>query len=186
MAFAQRILLAIALLMLGACRSEPIQFHTLTPTQPGSAPTRDIEVEIEGINVPPQVDRQQIVVRQSNSSLAILETHWWGATLADELSSALAQQLPTSSAARKVLLRLEVQRFESLPGQYALLDTKWRLRSQSPGNGAALHCRSTLRSAAGVNIDDIVIAHQNNLKNLALEISQAAGNAGGRCPPKHL
>jgi uncharacterized lipoprotein YmbA len=78
--------------------------------------------------VPPQVDRPQIVIRQGNSGLAILETEWWGASLADELRSALIDQLNNTSGRGNVSVRIEVQRFDSIPGQYALIDAKWRLR----------------------------------------------------------
>lgn len=183
MALSRKIML-VTLLMLVACRSDPIQFHTLTPTQPaGAEPPGNVDVQIEAISVPPQVDRQQLVIRQSNSSLAVLEGHWWGASLVDEVRSALAQQLPTNGgAARRVSVRLDVQRLDSIPGQYALLDVKWRLRDLSDEAAALMHCRSTLQTAAGVQVDELVNAHQNNLHRLAMEISRAAGNAAGGCP----
>ena len=70
--------------------------------------------------MPPQVDRPQIVIRQGNSGLAILETEWWGASLADELRSALTDQLSNTSGRGNVSVRIDVQRFDSIPGQYAL------------------------------------------------------------------
>ena len=62
--------------------------------------------------MPPQVDRPQIVIRQGNSGLAILETEWWAASLVDELRSALVDQLATTAIAAKVSVRIEVQRFD--------------------------------------------------------------------------
>ncbi|WOD11520.1 PqiC family protein [Pseudomonas sp. NyZ704] len=186
MAFPRKIMLAAAVLLLAACRSDPIQFHTLSSTstsaQSASAVQRgNVEVQIETISIPPQVDRQQIVVRQSDSSLAILEGHWWGASLVDEMRSALAQQLPDQGAARKVSVRLDVQRLDSLPGQYALIDVNWRLRDLDADARPLLYCRSRLQTAAGVSIDEIVIAHQQNLRQLAAEITQAASNTAWRC-----
>ncbi|MHA6493557.1 PqiC family protein [Pseudomonas borbori] len=182
MPFAHKLMLATALL-LGACRSDPVQFHTLTPVEPGGArSSASAEVQIELISVPPQVDRQQIVIRQSNSSLAILETQWWGASLVDELRSALADRLLNSSPGRKMSVRLDVQRFDSLPGQYALIDVKWRLRDLGAGDDALLTCRSILKTPAGANIDDIVIAHQNNVKQLAADITEAASDNADSCP----
>ncbi len=181
MVFPRTTSLAAALLALVACRSDPIQFHTLTPIQPVAAVRLDAEVGIEAISVPPQVDRQQIVIRQSDSSLAILETHWWGASLAEELRSAIAQQLPNNAAGRRVSVRLDVLRLDSIPGQYALIDVKWRLRDLGEGGNAMVHCRSTLQTAAGVDIDDIVIAHQNNLQRLVEQISDAANDVARKC-----
>jgi uncharacterized lipoprotein YmbA len=176
-----RITLLVALMALGACRSDPIQFHTLTPAQP--APSSHVaadEIVIESISVPPQVDRPQLVIRQGESSLAILETQWWGATLVDELRSALVDQLSNTRAARKLSLRVDVQRFDSVPGQYALLDAKWRLRARE--SNTQLTCRSTLQTAAGNSIDDVVVAHQANVKRLVALISQAATSASATCP----
>jgi uncharacterized lipoprotein YmbA len=175
MAVPLKITVLAVCLLLGACRSEPINFHTLTPVQPGNARAGS-EISIEGITVPPQVDRPQIVIRQGDSGLAILETQWWGASLADELRSALQDQLSNRSGAGKVSVRIDVQRFDSIPGQYALIDVKWRLRPVGASDGAALTCRSTLQTASGPGIDELVSAQQTNVKRLAALISQAAGN----------
>lgn len=183
MALSRSIMLVTALLMLAACRGDPIQFYTLTPTEPvGTVQASGVEVQIEAISLPPQVDRQQIVIRQNDSSLAIQEGHWWGSSLTDELRSALVQQLPNNTAGRRLSVRLDVQRLDSIPGQYALIDVKWRLRDLEAGDKPMVHCRSALKTAAGLNINDIVIAHQKNLQRLAAEISQAASTTVGRCP----
>lgn len=169
------------LLLLGACRSDPIQYHTLTPAQPsGAARNSGAEIQIESISVPPQVDRPQIVIRQGNSGLAILETQWWGASLSEELRSALVEQLASTSSGAKVLLRVDVQRFDTVPGQYALLDTKWRLRGDD--NATSMTCRSTLQTPAGATIDELVAAHQHNLKQLAALILQATTTHRRTCP----
>lgn len=179
-----KITLVAVLMLLAACRSEPIQFHTLTPTQLGGT-TRGNggEILIEGLSVPPQVDRPQIVIRQGNSGLAILETEWWAASLVDELRSALVDQLANSISQRKVSVRVDVQRFDSIPGQYALMDVKWRLRGASEGDTTLVSCRSTLQTPSGPSIDDLVIAHQHNVRRLAELISRAASGTQKGCPP---
>ena len=180
MAFSPKITLLAALLLLTACRSDPIQFHTLTPAQPARG--NGEEIRIEGISVPPQVDRAQIVIRQGNSGLAILETEWWGASLSDELRSALVDQLSNAGGQRKTSVRIDVQRFDSIPGQYGLIDAKWRLRQANAGDDALIACRSLLQTPSGPTIDDLVVAQQNNVKRLAALISQASTGSRG-CPP---
>lgn len=183
MAFPLKITLVTALLMLTACRSEPIQFHTLTPAQPSNASrTSAADIQIEGLSVPPQVDRPQIVIRQGNSGLAILETEWWGASLSDELRTALIDQLVNSNPQRKVSVRLDVQRFDSIPGQYALIDVKWRLRSLGESDNALVTCRSRLQTPSGPSIDELVAAQQNNVRRLAALINQAASGTSRGCP----
>lgn len=183
MVYPLKISLVTALLLLTACRSEPIQFHTLTPAQPsGNSRTSAADIQIEGLSVPPQVDRPQIVIRQGNSGLAILETEWWGASLSDELRSALVDQLVNSNPQRKVSVRLDVQRFDSIPGQYALIDVKWRLRHSGESDNALITCRSTLQTPSGPSIDELVIAQQNNVKRLSALINQAASGTSRGCP----
>ncbi|SMQ23607.1 hypothetical protein SAMN04488483_1084 [Pseudomonas helmanticensis] len=181
MALPLKITVLAAFMLLGACRSDPISFHTLTPVQLGST-RAGVQIPIEGISVPPQVDRPQIVIRQGNSGLAILETQWWGASLADELRSALTDQLNNSSGRGNVSVRIDVQRFDSIPGQYALIDAKWRLRPLGDTDSELVTCRSTLQTPSGPSIDELVTAQQNNVKRLAALISQAAGNPR-TCPP---
>mgnify|MGYP006199044591 CR=1 FL=1 len=64
MAFPMKItLIAALLLLLAACRSDPIQFHTLTPALLAGSSRSAADIQIETLTVPPQVDRPQIVVR---------------------------------------------------------------------------------------------------------------------------
>ena len=183
MAFSLKIGLVTACVLLVACRSDPIQFHTLTPTQlSGTARGNGADIQIEGLSVPPQVDRPQIVIRQGNSGMAILETEWWGASLVDELRSALVDQMINANPRRNVSVRVDVQRFDSVPGQYALIDVKWRLRNLGEGDAGLLTCRNTLQTPSGASIDELVAAQQNNVKRLAALISQAAGGIQKGCP----
>lgn len=178
MVFPLKMTLIAGLAVLAACRSDPIQFHTLTPAQL-SSPGSTTDIRIESLIVPPQVDRPQIVVREGNTGMAILETQWWGASLVDELRSALLDQMVNSNPQRKLSVRLEVQRFDSIPGQYGLLDVKWRLRN---GEEILMTCRSTLQTPSGPSIDELVAAQQNNVKRLAALISQAASGTRSSCP----
>ncbi|WP_422777489.1 PqiC family protein [Pseudomonas mediterranea] len=164
-------LVAMALL-LGACRSDPIHYHTLSPVQPTGKPLSKVDIQVEQVSVPPQVDRTQMVIRQGNSGLAILETEWWGASLADELRSSLEEQL-SNPGAPKALLRVDVQRFDSVPGQYARMDVQWRLRNLSD-EAHAFTCRNHLQTPAGSTLDALVLAHQNNVRQFVDLIAQAA------------
>ena len=171
-------LVAVALL-LGACRSDPVHYHTLSPAQPSSPPGIAADIQVEQVNVPPQVDRPQMVIRQGNSGLAILETEWWGASLADELHSSLEEQLSNPGAA-KILLRVDVQRFDSVPGRYARMDVQWRLRSLMSPQTRPLTCRSSLQTPAGASLDELVAAHQDNVRQLVGLVGQAVSR--NACP----
>jgi uncharacterized lipoprotein YmbA len=183
MAHAAKFALLGLTLLLAACRSDPIHYHTLIPQQP--VPASNVDILLERISVPPQVDRPQMVVRQSNSSLAILETEWWGASLVDELQNALNNQFSSNTAQPRLGLRVDVQRFDSVPGQYALFDARWRLRAANGSEAGALNCRSVIQTPAGATIEELVIAHQQNLKRFTELVSQAARSGANGCPAAH-
>jgi len=183
MGFSPKLTLVTALLLLVACRSDPVHYHTLMPPQTGgSAHNSAVSIEIESLSVPAQVDRPQVVIRQGNSGLVLLETEWWGASLGDEFRSALIDQMASANPPRKLSLRIDVQRFDLVPGQYGLIDATWRLRVTGEGNGASLTCRSTLQTPSGASIEDLVAAQQNNVKRLAALIGQAARSTRQSCP----
>lgn len=170
----------LLLLLLAACRSDPIHYHTLTPVNRGAgAQVGDVDIRVEQVTVPPQVDRSQLVIRQGDSGLAILETQWWGASLADELHSALVEQLGGKPGGRVIGLRVDVIRFDSVPGRYALLEARWRLRE---GAVAALTCRSVVQSPAGAGLDALVSAHQQNLARLVQDVAAATRGGLLQCP----
>ncbi|MNN33918.1 hypothetical protein D3C81_1476970 [compost metagenome] len=171
------LLLAGLIPAIWGCSSEPINYHTLVPKQPGTAASGNVRVE--RVSMPPQVDRSQIVVRQGGSGLAILETEWWGASLVDEFSNALEDQLGAPMGSSASLLRVDVQRFDSVPGQYALLDASWRL--DRPGAGKSLSCRSSLQTPANNTVEGLVKAHQVNLRKLAEQVARANASGAG-CP----
>lgn len=186
MACSPKIPLVATLLLLAACRSQPIHYHTLMPSHPGGPARGSVtEIQIESVSVPAQVDRPQVVIREGNSGLAFLETEWWGATLAEELRSALVDQLADVNPPHRLSLLVDVQRFDSIPGQYGLIDATWRLRGVGAAatSNASVTCRSTLQTPSGASIDDLVAAQQNNVKRLAALIGQAASNPQKGCPP---
>lgn len=165
-------------LLLSACRGDPIHYHTLSPAQPAAQSSSSKDIQIEQVSVPPQVDRTQMVIRQGNSGLVIMETEWWGATLADELRSSLDEQL-SNPGAPTLSLRVDVQRFDTVPGQYARMDVQWRLRDLA-SEARPLTCHSSLQTPASGSIDELVTAHQQNVRRFVGLVEQAASRQA--CP----
>lgn len=171
--------LCVASVFIGlcSCSSAPNNYHTLVPAQPAQAGAQNIQVT--RVSLPPQVDRPQIVVRQGNSGLAILETEWWGANLVDEFKSALQDQLGGLGAGPKTLLRVDVQRFDTVPGQYSSLEALWRLKRP---NEAEITCRTAVQTPADDSITNLVNAHQANLRKLAQVVRMASVPGRSGCP----
>lgn len=181
--------LLLSCVLLSACRSDPVQYHTLVPLQVAPALSTDVNatLQVERVTVPPQVDRSQMVLRQGANGLQLLDTHWWGASLVEEVQSALTEQLSHERPGpEKGSLRLDIQRFDLVPGRYALIDAKWRLRSVQAANSPSreITCQTTLQAAAGASVDELVKTQQANLMALATLINQTWRSGTRQCPSR--
>jgi uncharacterized lipoprotein YmbA len=194
----------LALLALAACESTPTGYHTLLALQavpdrqPLAAPA--YQFEMQQVRMPVQVDQPQLVVRQGEGSLAILESERWGAPLADEFHDALTQRLeqrlgtrdiagmPRTPGLALLTLRTDVRRFETVPGQYALVDVVWSLGLATPSNSGRrnLTCSTLLRQNSTGSLNDLVLVHQQLIDKLAMAISGTANrwvaDPAGGCP----
>ncbi|WP_263264200.1 PqiC family protein [Pseudomonas sp. RIT-PI-S] len=177
------------LALLAACASAPTGYYTLLAPQavpdrlPLSAPA--YQFEMQQVRMPVQVDQPQLVVRQGQGSLAILEGDRWGAPLADEFHDALTQRLEQRLGTRDVAglprapgvavlsLRTDVRRFETVLGQYALVDVVWSLGLSDPGTPQrrSLTCSTLLRQDSSGGLNELVLAHQQLIDRLAMTIA---------------
>jgi uncharacterized lipoprotein YmbA len=187
---------------LSACASTPTHYYTLIApaTQaPASATQAPFQFEMQAVLMPVQVDQPPLVVRQGDGSLAILENERWGAPLGDEFHDALTGQLerrfgtrdlaglPKQSDEPVLSIRTDVRRFESVLGQYALIDVVWNLSLRGSGDKRQnLTCSSVIRQPAGPGMENLVLAHQKAVSSLADTIAKTASNwarqPSSRCP----
>jgi uncharacterized lipoprotein YmbA len=171
-----------------ACTSAPLHFHTLIPAPPemngAPSPTRDT-VEVESVRIPAQVDRLELVVRRNNGEMALAEGDLWIAPLADELRNAVSVQIDhqlrltgAAHADRKpssMSVRVNVERFESAPGRYALIEAMWQLQLKGTAPPQPeWTCRTYAYERAGAGVAGLVRAHQRAVASLAEEITLAA------------
>lgn len=198
-----RSLLLGTTLGLAACTSPATHYYTLLPTtEPAPQPTApaDFQFELLTVRMPVQVDQAQLVVRQDQGRVAILDNERWGAPLADEFHDALANQmerqmgvrdlsgLPKNAGQPVVSLQADVRRFDTVPGQYALVDVVWSLSRRGDGDikRTTLTCASVVRQNAGVDLNSLVLAHQHAIADLAARIAgtarQWADNPAIGCP----
>lgn len=158
---AGRALACVVAAGLGACANAPAPtFHSLMPAPAVAAPriasTGSLAWEVLPVTVPAQVDQPQWVVHSVDGSLAVLEQQRWIAPLAGEIGAAVADRLTrivgAPAAAGSVVpgqqwrIRIEVQRFDSVPGRETRLEARWSLRSAVDG-GLMLSCRGEFAQA---------------------------------------
>ena len=182
---------AFGVVMLAACSSAPVHYYTLVPppqtSEIGAAavPAANFQFELLPVTIPAQNDQPQLIVRQGAQGIAVLNSERWIAPLADEMRSALSVDLSRQLNAQDVnggiaidgkqvlRIKVDVQRFDSAPGDYALLEATWTVR---PLKGTAvLTCASHINEpVAGADYGTLVAAHQRALGELAAQIASVA------------
>lgn len=192
-----------AALGLSACSSTPTHYYTLiapmSSAPPPVASPAPFQFEMLPVLMAVQVDQPPLVVRQGDGSLAILDAERWGSPLGDEFHDALTPQLerrfgsrdmaglPKDPSQSVLSLRADVRRFESVPGQYALIDVVWTLGLRNNDTKRqSLTCSSIIREPAGLGMENLVLAHQQAVSRLADSIARTATTwsqqTGARCP----
>lgn len=171
---------------LAGCAAPPADhFYTLAgaAAPAPAAGTGPVYIELLAVNIPAQVDRNQLVVGTGEGRVDVLDQHRWAGPLADEIGSALSlgitsrlgaidvYRTPAPEGAQVYRISTNVQRFESAPGNYALVDAVWSVRLA--GSSAVLTCRSVLREDAGAGYEAVVAGHRAALGRLADAIAAA-------------
>jgi len=192
--------LALALVLAGCGSAPPLNYYTLVAPvaeAPLGGPPASFEFELLPVGVPAEVDRPQLLVRRGAQGMLVLDGERWAAPLADEVRAALSADLSRELNARdasglpeggmpRLRIKLDLRRFDSVPGSYALLDASWAVHGLEGGESAT--CRSVIRQSVGAGYDALVQGYQQALRTLAASIaattrSVAAGEAHA-CPPQ--
>lgn len=188
----------VAVLSLAGCASAPPEhFYSLSNgmAPAASVPNPGYYIEVQNVNVPQQVARSQLVVTSGEGRVDVMEQERWSSPPASEIGQALSLALSGELGAIDVFrtqppdkatvyrISTNVQRFESAPGKYALLDAVWSVRAA--GGSQVLTCRSIAREDVAAGYDALVAGHRRALARVATDIasgvrSQAAGK--GACP----
>ena len=180
--------LALAISALAGCGSSPkVNFYTLSfaaVTERTEAKPSYV-VAIGPVTVPDVIDRPQFVTRAAANQVTIDEFARWAeplrsaiprviaANLAQLLSGAQVFAYPQSAnveADYKVLI--DVQRFESVPGDAAILEAAWTVRKAK--GGAQKAGRTAVREPADrAGYDALVAAHGRALAAASRPIADA-------------
>ncbi|MBM3072759.1 membrane integrity-associated transporter subunit PqiC [Enterobacter sp. RHBSTW-00994] len=173
---------------LAGCSSPQVRYHTLVNTDPVSrvVTPSDFVIDLLPVGVPAQLDMPQIVVRQSDNGVVVLDNERWLSPLGDEVQAALSlrmtQQLNTVDVAglardnNKPVVRilLQVRRFDSWPGNAVTLDASWSLSTQRESGNRRLVCESHLSQPLSGDPTDMFAAWQSVIERLARQIGQTA------------
>ena len=178
--------LALVLAALAGCvgiSTPPTRYYTLRAAaapEPAVLAARYF-VTVGPVAIPEFVDRPQIVVREGENRVRLLESDRWAEPLRAAVASLLAEEvgrrLPDAQVAaygqytgnsQAVQVLVDVRVFDSMPGEGVRLEAVWRVRA-----GDAQHSgRSRLREpSAAPGIEALVQAHSRAMAALADELA---------------
>ncbi len=170
--------------MLGCASAQP-HFYTLDSTAAsGGAPLNHIAVMVGPVTVPASVDQPQFVVQASANRVEVDEFNRWAAPLNESIARALAGDLsaelgspdvtaaPLANFTPDYRVSVDVQRFESIRGQEALIEAVWVVRRNT--GGPARTGRTIAREpVAGNGFDALAAAHSRALVKISADIAAA-------------
>lgn len=187
----------LVLALAGGCRSASTHYYTLVaaPDTEQAAAPNEIQIDVLPVDVPPEVDRAEIVVREGPGELTPVDTRSWIAPLPLEIRRAFSDQLSHDLGARDISgvtaeglptyrIKLVVQRFESALGKRAVIDAISTVR-EITGTAPARVCSHHASEPARAGYDGLAEAHQRALAQIAKQVAASVrsfqGAAAG-CP----
>jgi uncharacterized lipoprotein YmbA len=178
---ATAVLYAIAAFAAGCASTTPSRFYTLSAANAPAVTSSKVSVAIGPVSVPAVVDRPQIVVSTGPNQVWLDEFNRWAAPLQNDISRVVAENLVAMLGTPRVVLlgsdadyrvAIEVQRFESVPGEAATLDAVWTVRRTKDGKTET--GRTTAREAMQQNdYAALASAHSRALARLIRDIADS-------------
>jgi hypothetical protein len=177
--------LCVGMAITAACASPPSRFYTLSPTAPSGAAASKLSVVVGPVSIPAIVDLPQIVVSAGPNQVSLDEFNRWASPLQNNISRVVAANLvvllgtPRVSQFQQSLnadaeyrVAIEVQSFESAPGEAATLNAAWLVRRTRDGKTEA--GRTTVREPANdKGYDALAAAHSRALGRMSQDIADA-------------
>jgi len=172
-----------------ACsRSPRVTFYTLEPGAHAEAAAADTSVpavSVGPVTLPEVVDRPQLVVRVAANRVEILEAHRWAEPLKSEISRLIAENLRRllgsgrvsshlqhAGADAELRVLVDIQRFESSPGEAVIVEAVWSLRRAT--GEARKTGRSLVREPVdAVGFDPMVAAYGRALHAVSRDLAKA-------------
>jgi uncharacterized lipoprotein YmbA len=141
----------------------------------------NIAVLVGPISIPAAVDRPQFVVQDGTNKVDIEEFNRWSAPLNDSIAKVVARDLsallgtpdvataPLANFNAAYRVTIDVQRFDSIRGQGAMLDAVWVVRK---ANGDTRQGRTVAHETVqGDSFDALAAAHSRALATMSSDIA---------------
>jgi uncharacterized lipoprotein YmbA len=136
------------------------------------------------VRIPASIDRPQMVMQAGPNRVTVDEFNRWAAPLDESIARTVAGDLtallgtprvatgPLANFEAAYRVTIEVQRFDSIPGQEAALDAVWVVRRTK--GGETWSGRTVTREPVqGGSIDAVAAAHSRALATLSGDVAAA-------------
>jgi uncharacterized protein len=177
--------LALVAALQGCGSSAPSRFYRLNSAATANgAPSMQSSVMVGPVAVPAAVDRPEFVVQVAPNRVEVDEFNRWDAPLEDSIARAVAGDLsvllnspnvtsePLADFRAAYSVTINVQRFESVKGEAALVDAVWAVRSTAGGKTRS--GRTIAREAVqGEGFDALAAAHSQAIAQVSGDIASA-------------
>ena len=189
---AQVLSVAVVATVAGCGVSPTARFYTLDSTAaPDGTAAVSYAIAVGPVSVPPCVDRPQFVVQVAPNQVAFDEFNRWAAPLDDGVARAVAGDLGVLLGTTRVgtgplpgfdpayRVTIDVQRFESNPGEGVLVDAVWAVHAAASGRTQG--GRTLAREAVqGKDFDALAAAHSRALAKVSSDIASAIRAQAGQ------
>ncbi len=167
------------------CSTPPSHFYTLNAAGGAVKNSSDVSVAVGPVSIPAVVDRPQIVVSMGPNQVRLEEFNRWALPLQNNIARVIAENLTTQLGTPRVTVFpeltstdasyraiIDVQRFDSILGEAAILEALWvvrRIKDAQSERG-----RITVREAVqGKDYEALAAGHSRAVARLSAEIADA-------------
>jgi len=178
--------LSALVIVAAGCTSTPAsRFYTLSAATAPAATSSDVSVAVGPVSVPAVVDRPQMVVRVGPNQVRLEEFDRWASPLQNAIARAVAENLVAMLGTPRVTLSqqvvstdaeyraaIEVQRFESSPGEAATLEAVWTV-SRAKDGGSRMGRTTAREPTPDQSFDSLAAAHSRAVARLSRDIADA-------------
>ena len=182
---AQLISIALVAVAAAGCSTAPARFYSLasTATADGTLAT-SAAVMVGPVTIPASVDQPGFVVQVAPNRVEVDEFNRWVAPLNDAIARAVAGDLVVLLGTPEVAtaqlanftpdyrVTIDVQRFESIQGDAALVEAVWTVRKTAGGETRS--GRTVAREPVqGQGFDALAAAHSRAIAKMSADIAAA-------------
>jgi uncharacterized protein len=168
------------------CASSPSRFYTLSPSSPPTSTTdatsSALTVIVGPVTIPAIVDMPQIVVSEGTNQVAADQFNLWASPLRNNIALVVGANLaallgtPNVSSVLRVdadyRVEVDVQIFESVPGDAATVSAMWTVRRVKDGKTQT--GRTTVREPSPEkSYQALAAAHSRALNRLSTDLADS-------------